>query len=222
MQKLSFPKKTVIEVIGNVASGKTTLTRKLPKVCNLKYTDIDLFEANPFLELAEKLPNRWVFTSELYFDLLRSKQIPKVLKELSKSPLILDQGFHMPFYMYKENRHRQKNMTDLEWDFTELLHEKLLSSAPVAQIIIFLNIPLDTLITRMNKRGKKGLRKHEKLYTRRYLEQLQIGLEKYVHIMKKDKRCKTIITYDHTTNSINTFGEGQHKLVAILSSILCV
>jgi deoxyadenosine/deoxycytidine kinase len=214
MKKLFFPEGTLLEVVGNVASGKTTLAKKLPKVTNLKYQDTDLFENNPFLIPSVENPKRWVFTEELYFYFLRSKRIPEVVSSLKKNPIILDQGFHMPSYMYTNNRLKQGHMTKEEWNFINGLFEVLTKEAPVPNAIIFLDVPIQELTRRMNGRGRKGKREHEKLYTGEYLKQLNIGLLEYISQMKKEG--KSILTYDYKKNEIRAEGKkipGLEKII---------
>ena len=216
--RVRFSDNTLVEVIGNVASGKTTLAKKLPEYTNLAYADIDLFEENPFMVPSVEDPTRWVFTEEVYFDFLRSKQIPKVLEELKHTPLVLDQGFHMPFYMYTINRYKQKHMTEKEWEFAQKLHSHLLEGAPVASTAVFLDVPVDVLLQRMNARGRKDEREHEKLYTREYLTQLEVGLREYVKTYIDAN--KMVITYNQHENSFTSYGNPHNEFVDLLRSLI--
>lgn len=220
MGKLIFPSQTLVEVVGNVASGKTTLSKKLPQLTNLSYQDTDLFENNPFLIPSVTDPKRWVFIEELYFYYLRSKKIPEVVKALKKSPLVLDQGFHMPSYMYTDNRLRQKQMTRDEWIFLRELFGHLTKDAPIPDIVIFLDIPTTILSKRMDVRGREKEREHEKLYTDEYLSQLNIGLIEYIETMKKNKNCKSVIIFNYNKKSFKTVGEPQKELIDILKLLV--
>lgn len=208
--KITFQKGTMVEVVGNVASGKTTLSKQLSKVTNLRYQDTDLFENNPFMVPSVEDPKRWVFTEELYFYYLRSKKVPEVIRALKKYPLVLDQGFHMPSFMYTNNRLKQGHMTKDEFNFINDLFEILMKDAPIPDTVIFLDIPVDELSRRMDRRGRIDDREHEKLYTDAYLSQLNIGLLEYIDQMKK--MAKSIIIYNQSKDSINTFG---YKNVAL-------
>lgn len=220
MGKILFPPKTVVEVVGNVASGKTTLSKKLPRLSNLKYQDTDLFENNPFMIPSVTDPKRWVFTEELYFYYLRSKKIPQVLAALKKSPLVLDQGFHMPSFMYTDNRLRQNQMTRDEWEFMRELFKHLTINAPIPQIVIFLDVPVTELSKRMDVRGREKEREHEKLYTNAYLEQLNVGLLEYVERMKKNGKNKSVITFDYKKRSFTTSGKPQKEIIDILELLV--
>lgn len=221
MSKLFFPKGTLIEVVGNVASGKTTLAKLLPTLTNLSYQDTDLFEENPFMLPSVKNPKRWVFTEELYFIYLRAKKIPEVNKLLKRKALVLDQGFHMPLYMYTDNRLRQKQMTYDEWRFIHELFNILYSNAPKPQIVIYLEGPIKELERRMNKRGRDGYRAHEKMYTNSYLRRLDIGLKEYIESAKlKKSGCKTLITYNFEKQTFETWGKPQNDLIGILRHLL--
>ncbi len=214
MKKYLFTKKTLVEVVGNVASGKTTLSRKLPSVTNLKYQDTDLFENNPFMIPSVEDPKRWVFTEELYFYYLRSKKLPEVLKALKKSPLVLDQGFHMPSFMYTNNRLRQGHMTNDEYNFINDLFVALTKDAPIPDIVVFLDVPITELTKRMDKRGRNADREHEKLYTKEYLEQLNQGLLEYIGQMKNT--AKSVIVYSKLKDKIESFGDQNESLEKII------
>lgn len=220
MNKLEFPKGTLVEIVGNVASGKTTLSKLLPQFTNLIYQDTDLFENNPFMVPSVVDPKRWVFTEELYFYYLRSKRIPEVLKALNKSPLVLDQGFHMPLFMYTDNRLRQKHMTRHEWEFIHKLFDHLTSEAPTPEIVIYLDVPIPELSRRMDIRGRVKERKHEKLYTDLYLKQLNRGLLDYVESMKTNKKTKSVIVFNQKKLLFETTGKKQEKLIDILEHLL--
>lgn len=220
MSKLIFEKGTLVEVVGNVASGKTTVSKQLPKFTNLTYQDTDLFENNPFMIPSVTNPKRWVFTEELYFYYLRAKKIPDVLKALKKTPLVLDQGFHMPLFMYTDNRLRQKQMTHDEWRFIRNLFAHLTHEAPIPDIVIHLDLPVMELTKRMDKRGREKEREHEKLYTDKYLKQLNKGLVEYVESIKQNKITKSVVVYNFKKKSFETTGKPQGQLIDILEPLL--
>jgi deoxyadenosine/deoxycytidine kinase len=220
MPLLNFAPKTLIEIVGNVASGKTTLAKKLPQKTNLTYVDTDLFEDNPFLNPSVEDPKRWSFAEELYFFYLRAKKIPTVLQKLKKQAIVLDQGFHMPFYMYVYNRYRQKHITKIEWDFLHELFSYLYLQAPIPNIVVFLDIPINELLKRMEIRGKKNKREHELLYTKEYIKQLNTGLLGYVERMKQTRKCKSVIVYNYKNKTFTTFGKEQPKLIDVLKPLL--
>jgi hypothetical protein len=57
------------------------------------------------------------------------------------------------------------------------------------------------------------------LYTREYLEQLEVGLREYVQKIAGYAQ-KTVITYRYTDDTFITSGEIQEKFVKILSQLV--
>lgn len=204
----------IIEVIGIVASGKTTLAKTLAKKQTSIYLDIDLFLKNPFLVENTKNPKRWAFTTGLHFSFNRVQQIPLLVQKLKKKSVILDQGFDMGIYVYSKTRFIQGNMSDREWQFLLELHEYFIKDAPPIQTTIVLQISIPEIMRRIKKRG----RPHEKLYTRKYLQQLDTNLREYVSDLVESGKRKTILIVS-PNSEIQTFGQQNQELYTILQAL---
>lgn len=207
-----FKPGTLIEVIGNVASGKTTFAKKLAELSNLKDVDVDLFWKNPFMELCAKDPERWSFAQELNFIYNRYTQIKPVKERLKNEALVLDHGFHVQFYMYSKNRLRQGTVTQAEWDFLETMQNHFMENAPEPQITLHLQEPVEELTRRMDLRG----RPFEKHYQDEYLPQLQVGIDEYLDHIIEENRRETIITYSASQQKLETRGKEQPELNKLL------
>lgn len=203
-----FPAGTIIEVIGNVASGKTTATRKIAQATTFEYIDIDVYAKNPFLPLFVKDPKRWTFTNDLYFSLIRSQQIPVMLKRMTFSPLILDSSLDMGIYVYSKSCYIQGKMTLGEWEFLQKLHKTLLQKEPTVYATIFIDVPINALMDRIARRG----RTHEQDYTRKYVTQLQERLDEYKKDMTALKTRKIVATYHQLEKKIEFHGKEDKKI----------
>lgn len=206
---INFPEGKIIEILGNVASGKTTTSLNIPKVSNFHYVDIDIYAQNPFLEDYVKDPKRWTFTSDLFFSFERSKQIELVAEAIGQNPVVLDSGFDMGMAVYAKSCFRQNKMTANEWTFFQNLHKSLMKDVPPLYTSIFIEVPIEILMSRIRKRG----RFHEQDYTKEYLIQLQEGLDEYRENLIINKSRNVIVTYKELEKT-HTFDKGQDEKIS--------
>lgn len=208
---IALPKNTIVEVVGNVGTGKTTLSKKLAKKLGAKYIDVDPFVENPFLQLYVKNRKKLAFTTALHFSYSRSELIPKVTTTLP-SPIILDHGFESGLFMYPLSSFQLGEMTEDEWEFLQKIHAKLMEKLPPVTISIFLNLDSKSIMERLKKRG----RQHEALYSQKYIEQLQKGLDEYKKLLIKKRLRKSIFSYNQD-GILDFYG----KRNTILEDALC-
>jgi deoxyadenosine/deoxycytidine kinase len=208
-----FPANFVIEILGNIAAGKTTTSRNIAKISSFAYVDCDVYTKNPFLELAVKGPRRWAFTNELNFSYERARKIPHVLKLIQSEPLVLDSGFDMGHFVYAKNGYVNEDMTDEEWKLLTNLHQKLIIHAPRIDAAIFLDVPIDLLMKRMWERG----REHEQHYSRKYIEDTQSRIEEYKNDMIALKKRKVIATYHQLEKKLEFHTKEDKKIEKLFS-----
>jgi len=209
---LSLPQNTIIEIVGNVGTGKTTFSRMLAKKLEIKYLDIDPFVENPFLPLYVKNRKKWAFATALHFSYSRSKLISNVIAT-KPLPIVLDHGFNSGLFMYPRASYKLGEMTKNEWEFLKEIHYKLMESLPPITISIFLTLNSKTIVKRLKKRG----RPHEAHYSQKYIEQLQKGLDEYKNKLKKEKLRDTIIELNPSRNTINFHGKSN----ILIENALC-
>lgn len=206
-----FPANTIIEIIGNVASGKTTAAKKIAQATTFEYIDIDVYAKNPFLPLFVHDSKRWTFTNDLYFSLIRSQQIPLMLKRMNFSPLVLDSSLDMGIYVYSKSCYIEGKMTPDEWEFLQKLHKTLMQKEPTVYATIFIDVPIDALMDRIVRRG----RAHEQEYTRKYVTQLQERLDEYKQDMSALKTRKIVATYHQLEKKLEFHTKEDKKLTKL-------
>ena len=207
-----FPAGSLIEVVGNVASGKSTTAKDIAKYSNLFYADLSVHEKNPFLQLFVKKPKRWTFQTNLHFSTERARKLSKALKKTTFEPLVLDPGFDMGLHVYSRASYLMGDMTREEWELLEKLHNQLLEEQPKIYATIFLDVPIPALLQRIHLRG----RRHELQYSKKYLELLDKSLHEYKRELIALKARKVVITYTQLVKDIQFHGKVDPKLEKIL------
>lgn len=210
-----FPTNYIIEILGNVASGKTTAARNIARISSFAYIDCEVYSKNPFLSRFVKNPKRWAFTNELSFAFERAKKVPTILKQMDAEPIILDSGLDMGLFVYGKANFMDRNINNDEWNLLTNLHNKLLIHAPPIHGAIFIDVPVDVLMKRMWDRG----REHEQHYSRKYLLEAQARIEEYKSDMIALKKRKFIATY-HQLEKRLEFHTKEDKKIEKLFSLL--
>ena len=179
-----MPKNKFITIIGNIASGKSTLTRLMCRKLRAKSISADsLFRVNPFFPLALNDRPRWSLASDLWFFYERLKMERKIPKTLNKYNVIVDSGLPMSF-VYARSRLISGYLTQNEWELYKSIHDELLPSARFSDVIIYLRTPVATILKRIKRRRRKFELKH---YSAKYLEGLEESLDMVIKKLNKHK-----------------------------------
>jgi deoxyadenosine/deoxycytidine kinase len=170
-----------ITLIGNVGSGKSTLTRILARHLPAYELPADLFDVNPFFPLAVADRVRWSLTSDLWFlrrRFLVAKTIPYHLK---KYHVVVDSGIPMSF-AYAHSRRGSGYYTDDEWQLYKELYSAFFDDFLLPDVVFYLLAPVPFLLERIKKRGRKF---ELRTYTPEYLRRLTRSLGVVVKQLKE-------------------------------------
>lgn len=188
---------------GNIGAGKTTLARKLANDYNAKLV-LEQFADNPFLPKFYNDPGRYSFPLELSFLAERYKQLNSELRSVSLfHPTIIADYFFMKSLIFAQN-----TLALDEFNLYRQIFEIIYNSIPKPNLYVYLHLPVDQLISNIDKRG----RDYEKTITPEYLERIQHG---YFEFFKQHPEYSFLII---DTSNID-FVKNESDYVKIRSAI---
>lgn len=191
--------KQLITVIGNIGSGKTTVSPVIAKKVKARLINADnLFQTvNPFRDYYLKDNKRWALTNELWMTLARVKLLEKKLKESRAERIVIDSGLLMS-WAYTYSHFAAGNLNKKEWQFYRKLFDRLAGRIFKKSMVISLECKVSTLMKRIEKRGRGYELKY---YTPKYLRQINKGINKlkqklYKHEVKviEIKECEVAMS----------------------------
>ena len=158
-----------IVIEGPIGVGKTSLVRRLGRSFGSELV-LEQDADNPFLERFYRNPKSVAFQTQLYFLFQRSRQ----LQDLRQSDLF--ERVRVADYMLEKDRlFARLTLDDEEFALYEQVYERLAIDAPVPDLIVYLQAPVDVLLERIARRGID----YEQQIERRYLERLTEGYARF-------------------------------------------
>jgi deoxyadenosine/deoxycytidine kinase len=151
-----------VVVEGPIGVGKTSLARRLAASFGSDLV-LEQGEENPFLERFYRNPRAAAFQTQLYFLFQRARQ----LQDLRQSDLF--ESVRVADYMLEKDRlFARLTLDDEEYGLYEQVYARLAIDAPVPDLVVYLQAPVDVLLERIARRGIG----YEQAIERRYLERL--------------------------------------------------
>ncbi|MEN6554872.1 MAG: deoxynucleoside kinase [Anaerolineaceae bacterium] len=162
-----------IVVAGNIGAGKSTLVQILSERLGFK----PFFEPvndNPYLEDFYRNMEAWSFHSQLYF-LTRRLRIHKQLLDAEGS-VVQDRSVYEDAEVFARNLYLQEDMSTRDYGVYQDLYRILIDLLPPPNLVVYLRTSVDTLLQRINTRG----RGFEAGISRIYLERLNVLYEEWI------------------------------------------
>jgi len=120
-------------------------------------------EENPFLERFYRNPRAAAFQTQLYFLFQRARQ----MQDLRQQDMF--QRVRVSDYLLEKDRlFARLTLDDEEYGLYEQVYARLAIDAPVPDLVVYLQAPVDVLLERIARRGIG----YEQAIERRYLERL--------------------------------------------------
>jgi deoxyguanosine kinase len=160
-EAVATPHRFVV-VEGPIGVGKTSLARRLAQSFGSELV-LEQGEENPFLERFYKNPRAAAFQTQLYFLFQRSRQMQDLRQaDLFETVRVSD------YLLDKDRLFARLTLDEEEFGLYEQVYSKLAIDAPVPDLVVYLQAPVDVLLERIARRGIS----YEQTIERRYLERL--------------------------------------------------
>lgn len=155
-----YPDYIVVE--GPIGVGKTSLAKRLADTFNTEIM-LESVSDNPFLPGFYENPKASALPTQLYFLFQRAKQIEAFRQtDMFKQVQIAD------FLIEKDMLFAQVTLGNDEFDLYQQVYDRLTLEAPVPGMVIYLQAPVDVLLTRIMERGID----YEKCIDENYLKRI--------------------------------------------------
>jgi deoxyadenosine/deoxycytidine kinase len=162
-----------IAVAGNIGVGKSTLVKLLCE--QLNWTPFyEPVTENPYLEDFYEDMGTWGFHSQIYFLMRRLRVHRKLIDE--KGSVVQDRSVYEDAEIFAHNLFLQDAINDRDYATYRELYQVLVEFLPPPDLIIYLRASLETLLSRISKRG----RAYERTISVSYLSELNELYENWI------------------------------------------
>lgn len=167
---VSTPHRLIV-VEGPIGVGKTSLARRLARSFGSELV-LEQADENPFLERFYKNPRAAALQTQLFFLFQRTRQLEDIRQhDLFDTVRVAD------YLIDKDRLFAKLTLDDEEYRLYEQVYTRLAVDAPVPDLIIYLQAPIDVLLERIERRGLR----YEQQIERSYLERLQEAYARFFH-----------------------------------------
>lgn len=190
-----------ITVEGPIGVGKTSLAKAISEHFQFHLLK-EIVDENPFLNKFYKNIDEWSFQTEMFFLCNRYKQLDDIQQHYINKQLPVVADYHI----FKNLIFAQRTLKEYQYNKYEQIYKILTHDMPKPNLIIYLHANLETLLKRIELRG----REFEKDISPLYLKQLSMDYEQFLNDFEKEHPNVPIIRFDgdqldfvHNNNDLN-------------------
>ncbi len=193
-------KAAVVVVVGNIGSGKSTVTPIVASGLNAKLIDADnLFQTtNPFRDRYLKHTKRWALANELWMTLERVRLLHHY-RQYKRKNVVIDSGILMS-WAYTYGHFLSGILSKEEWQVYKRLFDKLVDNAFGDLTVVALECSVETLLKRIKKRGRKF---EIEYYTPIYLQRINRGLKELRQKLEREGARVTVFKEEDLKGLLN-------------------
>jgi deoxyadenosine/deoxycytidine kinase len=163
------PRYLVVE--GPIGVGKTSLAKRFAQALGSELL-LERAEENPFLDRFYRDTRRFALPTQLYFLFQRAQQMQSLRQADLFAPVRV-----ADFLIEKDRLFAQLNLDNDELALYDQVYQHLTLDAPVPDLVVYLQAPVDVLMQRVVKRGIP----FEQLIHREYLERVADTYARFFH-----------------------------------------
>lgn len=156
-----------IGIFGSIGIGKTTLAEILHDKYKIPIVS-EPVESNPYLNLFYSDPVKYATITQMFFLISRYEY----MCTLGPSKKIYDRTIYED-HVFADVQHQDGNINDTDYKTYEKYYNLMVGLLPVPDIIIYLHAPVEVLLERIKKRGRKC----EENISKTYLDKLETHYE---------------------------------------------
>lgn len=153
-----------IVVEGPIGVGKTSLCKRLAESMQGECL-LEAAEENPFLERFYQNPRMAALPTQLFFLFQRARQIQNLRQNDLFSPLRI-----ADYLMDKDRLFAELTLDTDELRLYQQVYESLTVDAPLPDLVVYLQAPVEVLIERVQKRGRRVERQLDSSYLQNLVE----------------------------------------------------
>jgi deoxyguanosine kinase len=160
-----------IAVEGPIGAGKTTLATMLSQELNLPLVK-EIVEENPFLASFYQDIDEWSFQLEMFFLCNRFKQLEDTGAHYiqNNTPVISD------YHIYKNMIFADRTLKGTKRDKYRQIYHLLTDDLPKPNLVLYIEAELDTLMNRINKRGRSFEQDMDPAYMEQLIADYKTGM----------------------------------------------
>jgi deoxyadenosine/deoxycytidine kinase len=192
-------------VEGPIGVGKTSLAGRLAETFGGEPL-LERAEENPFLERFYRDPRNAALPTQLSFLFQRARQLQRLRQGDIFTPLRV-----ADFMLEKDRLFAQINLDDDEFRLYEQVYQHLTLDAPLPDLVVYLQAPVEVLLRRVVRRGVG----YEQFIQRDYLERVAGA---YAHFFHYYNRSPLLIVNAADINPVDS-DEDYGLLVSEISRV---